>query len=99
MVQNIRKVNESLENFLFSEGKKDKQAKDIYKEYQRLNENFDKLITNIQQQNKTKNQVRELEVKLDDFRIKFKGGQEIQKLEQELAQIKAENAQMRGSKS
>jgi hypothetical protein len=81
MVSNIRKVNDSLENFLFNEGKKDKHAKEIYKEYTRLNENFDKLITNIQQQNKIKNQSREVDVKLEDYRIKFKNGQEITKLE------------------
>lgn len=55
MVESIRKTNEALENFLFNEGKKDKHAKELYKEYQRLNENFDKLISNIQQQNKFKN--------------------------------------------
>jgi len=57
--------------------KKDKNAKEIYKEIGQLKEDFDKLITNIQEQNKIRTQVRDLETKSEDFRIKYKNGVEI----------------------
>lgn len=61
----------------------------------RLKENFDKLITNIQEQNKLKNSVREVETKLEDFRIKYKNMDEINKLEAELNGIRKENMDLK----
>ena len=46
---------------------------------------------NIQEQNKMKNGVREVETKLEDFRIKYKNSEEINKLEGDLNAIKKEN--------
>ena len=57
----------------------------------RLKEDFDRLITNIQEQNKLKNSVREVETKLEDFRIKYKNMEEINRLENDLNGIKQEN--------
>ncbi len=61
----------------------------------RLKENFDRLITNIQEQNKLKNSIREVETKLEDFRIKYKNMEEINKLEADLSAIKQENMTLR----
>jgi SMC interacting uncharacterized protein involved in chromosome segregation len=66
-------------------------ASALYKEVMRLKENFDRLITNIQEQNKLKNSIREVESKLEDFRIKYKNMEEINKLETDLNAIKNEN--------
>jgi len=63
----------------------------IYKEIVRLKENFDRLITNIQEQSRLRNGTREIESKLEDFRIKYKGMEEIRKLENDLNAIKNEN--------
>jgi SMC interacting uncharacterized protein involved in chromosome segregation len=76
---------------MFNEAKKDKVAASLYKEVMRLKEDFDKLITNIQEQNKLKNSVREVETKLEDFRIKYKNMEEINKLESDLNAVKQEN--------
>jgi len=61
----------------------------------RLKENFDKLITNIQEQNKLKNSIREVETKLEDFRIKYKNMEEINKLEADLNAIRKENMDLK----
>ena len=66
-------------------------ATQIYKEIMRLKENFDKIITNIQESNKLKNDIREIESKLEDFRIKYKGMEEIVKLQKDLTAIQGEN--------
>lgn len=76
---------------MFKEAKKDKNAKQLYAELTTLKENFDKLITNIQEQNKLRNQIREVEVKIEDFRIKYKNGDDIKKLEEDLNAVKREN--------
>jgi len=91
----IKKIDNEVEDFVFNEAKKDKVAASIYKEIMRLKENFDKLITNIQEQNKLKNSIREVETKLEDFRIKYKNMEEINKLENELNQIKTENMNLK----
>lgn len=77
-----------MEEFIFNEAKKDKVAMGIYKEIIRLKENFDKLVVNIQESNKIKNGIREVETKLEDFRIKYKNMEEINKLENDLNAIK-----------
>jgi len=91
----IKKVDTDVEEFIFNEAKKDKIATGIYKEIVKLKEDFDKLITNIQEQNKLRNGIREVETKLEDFRIKYKGMEEINKLESDLNNIKNENIRMR----
>ena len=69
----IKNLDVHVEEFIFNEAKKDKVATSIYKEIVRLTENFDKLITNIQESNKLRNNIREIDTKLEDFRIKYKG--------------------------
>lgn len=94
MIGNIKKLDVEVEEYIFNEAKKDKVAKEIYKEIQLLKEDFDILTTNIQEQNKLKSTIREIESKSEDFRIKYKNGTEIKKLVDDLAGIKAENAQL-----
>ncbi len=84
MIGQIKKIDVDVEEYIFNEAKKDKVATSVYKEIMRLKENFDKLITNIQEQNKLKNNIREVETKLEDFRIKYKNMEEINKLEKDL---------------
>ena len=91
----IKKIDSEVEDYIFNEAKKDKVATSLYKEIMRLKEDFDKLITNIQEQNKIKNNVREVETKLEDFRIKYKNMEEINKLEADLNGIKQENMNLR----
>ncbi len=91
----IKKIDVEVEELIFNEAKKDKVATAIYKELMRLKENFDKLITNIQEQNKLKNSCREVETKLEDFRIKYKNMEEISKLENDLNAIKQENLNLK----
>lgn len=43
----IKKIDAEVEDYIFNEAKKDKVAKEIYKEIVTLKEDFDKLITNI----------------------------------------------------
>lgn len=45
----IKKLDVEVEEYIFNEAKKDKVAKEIYKEVQTLKEDFDKLTTNIQE--------------------------------------------------
>ena len=56
-----------------------------------MKENFDTLITSIQEQNKLRNGIREVEIKVEDFRIKYKNGEDIKKLEEDLNAVKKEN--------
>mmetsp|Transcript_31160 Transcript_31160/g.23162 ORF Transcript_31160/g.23162 Transcript_31160/m.23162 type:complete len:94 (+) Transcript_31160:282-563(+) len=88
----IKKIDSEVEEFIFKEAQKDKVATSIYKEIVALKDKFDKLITNIQEQSRLKNGAREIEGKLEDFRIKYKGMEEIKKLESDLNNIRAENA-------
>jgi hypothetical protein len=48
-VQQIKKIDNDVEEFIFNEAKKDKVAMSIYKEIIHLKENFDKLVVNIQE--------------------------------------------------
>ncbi len=91
----IKKLDNDVEEFIFNEAKKDKVAAALYKEVMRLKENFDKLVVNIQEQNKLKNGIREVETKLEDFRIKYKNMEEINKLENDLNSIKQENMNLK----
>lgn len=96
VIMSIKKLDIEVEDFIFQEAKKDKAASAIYKEVMKLKENFDKLITNIQEQNKLKNNIKEVETKLEDFRIKYKNMEEIKRLELDLNAIKSENSQYKG---
>jgi hypothetical protein len=95
VVLGIKKIDNDVEEFIFNEAKKDKVAGGIYKEIISLKEKFDMLVVNIQEQNKIKNGIREVETKLEDFRIKYKNMEEINKLEYDLNAIKAENMKLR----
>lgn len=95
VVLGIKKIDNDVEDFIFNEAKKDKVATGIYKEIVSLKEKFDKLVVNIQEQNKLKNSIREIDTKLEDFRIKYKNNEEINKLENDLNSIKQENMGLR----
>ncbi len=95
VVASIKRIDADVEDFIFNEAKKDKVAMSIYKEIIRLKENFDKLVVSVQEQNKVKNGIREVETKLEDFRIKYKNMEEINKLENDLNAIKQENLTLR----
>jgi len=41
---------------------------------------FDTIVANAQEDNKLKTQIREITMKMDDFRIKYKNNSEIEKL-------------------
>ena len=84
VLKGIQKLDGEIEEFIFNEAKKDKVAAGIYKEIVGLKEKFDKLVVNIQETNKMKNGIREVESKLEDFRIKYKNMEEINKLEHDL---------------
>ncbi len=95
VVASIKRIDADVEDFIFNEAKKDKVAMSIYKEIIRLKENFDKLVVSVQEQNKVKNGIREVETKLEDFRIKYKNMEEINKLENDLNAIRAENMNLK----
>ena len=48
----------------------------------------------MQEKNKLRTQMKDIETKMDDFRIKYKNMAEINKLKQELAGVQNENAQL-----
>jgi len=95
VVQGIKRIDNDVEEFIFNEAKKDKVAMGVYKEIIRLKENFDKLVVSVQEQNKMKNGIREVETKLEDFRIKYKNMEEINKLENDLNAIRQENMNLK----
>ncbi len=45
---------------------------------------FDTIVSNEQEQNKMRAQIRDIQIKMDDFRIKYKNMTEIEKLKNEL---------------
>lgn len=87
----IKKIDEEVEERVFKDTAKDKIAKEIYKEIQTLKANFDQLITGVQEENKLRTQIRDIETKILDFRIKYKNMTEINKLKMELEQVLADN--------
>jgi hypothetical protein len=68
--------------FRDANAKKDKLAKDIYQEVQNLKQNFDSVITNVQKENSIKSQIADVEVKNEEYRIKYK--REIENLKVDL---------------
>lgn len=95
VLKGIQRLDNEIEEFIFNEAKKDKVAAGIYKEIVSLKEKFDKLVVNIQETNKMKNGIRDIESKLEDFRIKYKNMEEINKLEHDLNGIKQENMNLK----
>lgn len=93
-MQGIKQVDADLEDVVFKDAQKDKLAKDIYKEIMSLKADFDTLIGSVQEKNKLKTQMNDLNVKMEDFRIKYKNMTEITKLKQELQDVQAENAKI-----
>ncbi len=61
-----------------------------------LKSDFDTLIGSVQEKNKLKTQMNDLNVKMEDFRIKYKNMTEINKLKQELQDVLNENARLGG---
>ena len=82
-VNEIKIVDEKVEEAVFKESK-DKQVKQIYDEVQNLKGMFDSIIGNAQEENKLRTQIRDIQIKMDDFRIKYKNMAEIEKLKTEL---------------
>jgi hypothetical protein len=85
-----------MEDFIFKEAKKDKPSKEIYAVIIELKESFDKIVTAIQECNKLQSSTREVDTKIDDFRIKYKNMDEINSLEQDLISLRQENNMLQG---
>ena len=81
-----------MEELVYTDAVKDKVAKDVYAEIQNLKGKFDTMISNEQEQNKLKTQTRDVQTKMDDFRIKYKNASEIEKLKADLLGVLNENA-------
>ena len=90
-VKEIQQVDNKVEEAVFKESK-DKQVKQIYDEVQNLKGMFDTIIGNAQEENKLRTQIRDIQIKMDDFRIKYKNMAEIDKLKAELNEIEQQNA-------
>lgn len=69
-------------------------AKDIYKEIMSLKSDFDTLISSVQEKNKLKTQMNDVNLKMEDFRIKYKNMSEINKLKVELQGVLDANAKL-----
>ena len=93
-MKQIKAVDNEVEELVFKDAQKDKVAKDIYKEIQGLKSDFDTLITSLQEKNKLRTQMKDVDTKMEDFRIKYKNMAEINKLKQELSGVQQENAQL-----
>ena len=55
---------------------------------------FDTIVGNEQEQNKLRTQIRDIQIKMDDFRIKYKNMTEIEKLRVELSTLQQQNDQL-----
>jgi len=93
-MQGIKSIDAELEDVVFKDAQKDKVAKDIYKEIMSLKADFDTLISSVQEKNKLKTQMNDVQVKMEDFRIKYKNMAEINKLREDLQGILNENAKL-----
>lgn len=89
-VNEIQEVDVKVEEAVFKESK-DKQVKQIYDEVQNLKGMFDTIIGNAQEENKLRTQIRDVQIKMDDFRIKYKNMAEIEKLKSELNTLHEQN--------
>lgn len=72
VIKQTRTIDNDVETIIFDDAtkKKDKAAKDIYEQVQSLKKNFNVVITNVQEQNKIKNQIRDIDNKNEEYRIK-----------------------------
>ncbi len=86
-MKQIKVVDSEVEDLVFKDAQKEKVSKDIYAEIQNLKRDFDTLITSVQEKNKLRTQTKDVETKMDDFRIKYKNMSEINKLKGELAGV------------
>lgn len=59
-----------------------------------MKNDFDVLISSVQEKNKLKTQMSDVQAKMDDFRIKYKNMQEINKLKKELQEVLTENQRL-----
>ena len=82
-MRQIQAVDVEVEDAVFKETK-DKLVKEIYDEIQNLKGMFDTIVGNEQEQNRLRTQIRDIQIKMDDFRIKYKNSAEIEKLKNEL---------------
>ena len=92
IMQGIKVVDSELEDIVFKDAQKDTVAKGIYKEIISLKTDFDTLISGVQDKNKLKSQMTDIQQKMEDFRIKYKNMTEINKLKAELQGVLNENA-------
>jgi len=53
---------------------------------------FDTIVSNEQEQNRLRTQIRDIQIKMDDFRIKYKNMAEIEKLKSELNTLILQNS-------
>ena len=83
LVKQIQQVDVEVEDAVYKETK-DKLVKEIYDEIQNLKGMFDTIVSNEQEQNRLRTQIRDIQIKMDDFRIKYKNKSEIEKLKNEL---------------
>ena len=86
-MKQIKVVDSEVEDLVFKDAQKEKVSKEIYAEIQNLKRDFDTLITSVQEKNKLRTQTKDVETKMDDFRIKYKNMSEINKLKGELAGV------------
>lgn len=93
IVKQIQQVDVDVEDAVFKETK-DKLVKEIYDEIQNLKGMFDTIVGNEQEQNKMRTQIRDIQIKMDDFRIKYKNMTEIEKLRIELSTLQQQNTQL-----
>lgn len=94
MVLKISNLDKELENTLFKQAKKDKVVKSLYEEYVSLKDTFSSLINNVQEQNRVKNDIKDLETKVEAFKLKYKNFEEMQTLEGDLIKAKADNQKL-----
>ena len=92
IIGDLRKIDVEVEDIVYKDAVKDKTSKEVYAAIQDLKSKFDSMISNDQEQSKLKTQTREVTNKMDDFRIKYKGMQEIEKLKADLQGVLQENA-------
>lgn len=93
LVKQIQEVDVEVEDAVFKETK-DKLVKEIYDEIQNLKGMFDTIVSNEQEQNRLRTQIRDIQIKMDDFRIKYKNMTEIEKLKHELNTLLQQNTQL-----
>lgn len=90
LVHAVKMLDEQLEDLVFHEAKKQTVSKNIYKDLQAFKQAFDVLVTALQQQVNVRNQLREVEKKTMDMRLKFKE-LNMESLENDIRNVRKEN--------